>query len=364
MMTITRRQMTLAASLLPIAALAGAASASTYAVTYVTDTNSPSRPAVIANDGTLFGETSDGIFSRPARWVGGSIVQVPGIDGAFTNVSSNGQRLAGVRVRPDFSLGAVRWSAVDGYEDLTEGLTGEGLAINNAGSLVGSSGGDAVIFDPSGSPQTLRLPGGISGFGAQARGINDNGMVVGTALSASGSRRAFAYTAATGVVELQRPGGSVDASESRANAVNASGWVVGAADLAGTGTTLSMLWRDGSFIDLGLAPGATSSEAVAINALGAIVGNDTAIGPGSQGSQAWLWVDGIRRDLNDLVPGQLDAGWAIDQALSINDSGQILVRVFNGGTFDSRYAVLNIIPTPAASATLALAGLLAMRRRR
>lgn len=343
-------------------AVAGVANAGTYSVTYVTEPSASSRPTVIADDGTLYGETSVGIFSRPARWVGGTIQQVPGIDGTFTGVSSNGLRVSGTRTRSDFSLGAIRWNAVDGYEDLTEGLTGEGLAINNDGTLVGASGGDAVIFNPAGSPIVIRLSDGGPGFGARANGINDAGQVAGIAIDANGRRRAFLYNPGQNTTELAGLGGE----ESRANAINASGWVVGAAERpVADGGTRAMLWRDGLAFDLGISDGATSSEAVAINASGVIIGNDTTIGGFFQGTTAWIWNNGIRADLNDLIsPGQLTPGWTIDQAVSINDAGQILVRVFNAESFDSRYAVLNIIPTPGAGAALVLAGLVAARRRR
>lgn len=76
-------------------------------------------------------------------------------------------------------------------------------------------------------------------------------------------------------------------------------------------------------IDLGVLPGMTGSEATDINASGQVVGWSF----GGSGAGAFLWEDGILRDL-----GSLGGGWSFAHA--INDGGQV---VGLSRTADGRY---------------------------
>jgi probable HAF family extracellular repeat protein len=76
------------------------------------------------------------------------------------------------------------------------------------------------------------------------------------------------------------------------HAINDRGQIIGSAD------GRAVLWEDGSVLDLGTLPGATSAEVVAINLFSTIVG--TATYP-SGDTTAILWKDGRMRDLNELI---------------------------------------------------------------
>lgn len=66
--------------------------------------------------------------------------------------------------------------------------------------------------------------------------------------------------------------GTLGGETSEANAINATGQVVGAADTATAGQMRAFLWESGAIFNLGLLSGSTSSKANAINDAGVIVG--------------------------------------------------------------------------------------------
>ena len=72
---------------------------------------------------------------------------------------------------------------------------------------------------------------------------------------------------------------------------------------------------------------------------------------------AFLWEDGTRTDLNDLLPP--DSDWVLEWAYGINDAGWI---VGYGRKSGELHAFL-MVPEPATVSLLAAAGLAALRRR-
>jgi probable HAF family extracellular repeat protein len=89
---------------------------------------------------------------------------------------------------------------------------------------------------------------------------------------------------------------------------------------------LGFLWTaDGGILSLGKLPGDTSSQALGINRNRQIVG----VSSGAI-NRAFLWENGVMRNLNDLVgPGFPDL---LIVAQHINDDGVIVGRAVRAGT--------------------------------
>jgi probable HAF family extracellular repeat protein len=131
--------------------------------------------------------------------------------------------------------------------------------------------------------------------------------------------------------------------------INAQGDVVGFSNPAEPGDetgefiSRAFLWMNGAAkaTDLKTLPGDFFSEAFAINSHGQVVG--VSFG-GANGSHAFLFENGVLKDLNDLVgPGFPDI---LRSAQDINDGGQITGRVFQ----TSSGKTLTFVATPVTQA--------------
>ena len=202
--------------------------------------------------------------------------------------------------------------------------------INSDGQVVGASAiraflyrnGEMFDLGTSGRPlhdkrTYLSSPEQLY-TGSEAYGVNDRGQVVGCVRgpgSTALETRAFLYRSGK-VTELGfLPGGS----RSLACDINDSSQVVGYADTA-DGNTHAFLYADGKMIDLGTLGGA-ESWAKGINATAQVVGSaHTASGK----RHAYLYSNGIMTDLNTRIDPA--AGWKLEEATAINDSGWIVGR--------------------------------------
>ncbi|MEO8892558.1 MAG: hypothetical protein ABI417_13660, partial [Coleofasciculaceae cyanobacterium] len=87
----------------------------------------------------------------------------------------------------------------------------------------------------------------------------------------------------------------------------------------------AFLSQNGIVTDLGNL-GGISSRAYGINTAGTVVGSSSI---NSDVTHAFIWRNGKMRDLNNLLPA--DSGWELNQAVSINNKGQIVgTGTFNG----------------------------------
>ena len=301
-----------------------------------------------------------------AQWY--TAVEVSGFSPAAINNS-------GEMVGSNFSAGHAASYIGGTFTDLGSlpGLVNSmGLALNNTGTIVGSSSADP--YSPS---HGFSYKGGVMtdlGFlpglnVTQANGINDAGTIVGECANqtsqGTNNLRAFSLTGG----QMTNLGIALGAVSSSANAINASGTVVGwgqvtssqgfvthaisfanglATDLGGLegypssqalavndagtaagwayfgsdGSTRGFMAKDGIMRDLGTLPGYVSSYATAINSIGDIVGYSDAITNGNVGEKAFIYRDRVMYDLNALVSVP---GGALARATAINDSGQIAV---------------------------------------
>ncbi len=166
-----------------------------------------------------------------------------------------------------------------------------------------------------------------------AYGTNNAGQIVGTAETSTGAAHAFIRSGGV-TTEI----GTLGGTNSFAYEVNESGVVVGYANVPSTGASRpfhAFRWKDddgdgvtdpGEMDDLGTL-GGSRSIAYGVNASGQIVGY-AEISAGV--NRAFLWSDdnsngapdaGEMKDLNTLLPG---TGWTFEEARAINDRGQIV----------------------------------------
>lgn len=242
------------------------------------------------------------------------------------------------------------------------GANSIGTGINAWGHVTGTSAPPAGV--PGGAfvyaNGVLKNLGTLGGSSSLASAINDNGEVTGSAnLAGDTAQHAFLYSAGT-MVDL----GELDFGGSTGYGINNAKQVAGASFLGGTGPTKrAFLYSAGTMIDLaafgsvfsagyginasGHVTGITDtpasgyrafvhangvmttlgtlggafSQGKAINASGQVVGNSEAINNGP--SRAFLYSGGTMHDLTSLVVTGL-AGEVLEDAVAINDSGQII----------------------------------------
>ena len=146
-----------------------------------------------------------------------------------------------------------------------------------------------------------------------------------------------------------------------ASAVNNSGVVVGnyntnlpPFDPYGYGITHAFKWQAGTLTDLGTLPGGTAgngfySNANAINASGIVVGSSQAAS--SAVTHAVMWAaDGKMTDLTKLLAPWLPADTVAFDARAITDSGQIQLNAYNTKTNADSF----LIATPAIATRISI----------
>jgi len=223
-----------------------------------------------------------------------------------------------------FVPGATGWRGEYGYTSELDFNTRE---PERAFKWVGTTG--SVL---------ARLVGCHDDYG---QAINDAGQVA-VNLSSFELGGAALFDPRCGLVRL--PGLGVGVDTTRANAMNATGQIVGYAQTAG-GVEHPVRWDSGAVTDLGLMPGYVEGQALGINDAGVIVGglSDQNFPFGLRDVVGFIVVNGVMYNLNTLIPP--GTGFTINEAARINNAGQILVAMNPPPALGvTRYAVLT--PTP------------------
>jgi len=215
---------------------------------------------------------------------------------------------------------AFFWSTQTGMIDLTPGTDNMSQAwdVNSAGQVVGNYTG-AFIWSQATGLKNI----GMGGGGSAAEGINESGQVCGYEWAADNTHEiGWVYDSRTETYrQLPTLGGT---SETRR--INNAGYVVGSSREANF-TPHSVMWTpDGQIVDLGVVPVPDYSPGTA-NALNEalwVIGADDYNGAGN--SIGWLWVDGTKYVLRDLItdPAQHDAWTDVTAPLGINARGEIV----------------------------------------
>ncbi len=198
--------------------------------------------------------------------------------------------------------------------------------VNGGGQIAGVSYTSAIPNPLTGQPPTdvflwengsLRDLGslglGVPTFGGIAA-LNDRGEIVGTSFLAGAPRQHPFLWNGKQMIDL----GTLGGPNGSAGGMNQNGVVVGSAQLPDR-THHAFLWMNGTMHDLPPLVGSPCSSGNAINARDEVVGRVGDCHGG--GLAAVIWQHGIPVDLNTLIaPTTLD----LTDALSINDRGEII----------------------------------------
>lgn len=190
------------------------------------------------------------------------------------------------------------------------GLYSYAFGIDDSGKILGAStismqnNDQYPYFWQDGSSQIIEtLGGGEPGY-SMSNGMNNREELVGGG-RVDGIYRAFKWSNISTQV-LSTLGGT-----SRALGLNDNDQIVGYSNIPGIGDRICV-WSNGVIQDLG-----EYGIAYDINNLGQIVGYKGSI-------HAFLYQNGVKYDLNDLVETNISPGWFLQQAHGINDKGQIV----------------------------------------
>lgn len=259
---------------------------------------------------------------------------IPTVDGSgryshSRDVNNEGQ-VVGIGAAANGVQHPFIWSSSLGIQDLgtlggpVTNIQAWAVGINDAGTVVGASylfpppigTRHAFIWSAGVGMQDIGTLGNSPYAESLGTDINEAGQVVGNSCCPTGNIQyhAFRWAAGSGMQDLGALGGP--AMWSDATAINKAGWVVGESQLdPSTGQSHAFLWTPTNGMrDLGTL-GANQSRAEAINDSGTVVGwSRTA----NFEYHAFVWTEsGGMRDLGTL-------GGNESSASSINNAGMIL----------------------------------------
>ena len=240
---------------------------------------------------------------------------------AANDINDNTQVVGTIGIAAD--LRAFLWQ--DGAMTAIGGNGSQANAINNAGQIVGTASGAAVVWEGGVMYDLNSLLTDVQGVRVyRAFNINDNHQIVaeGTIAAPWGDEwHPFLLTDDDGV---WANGGAVLTDlpvwmgYGEGRGLNNSGQVVGQTNDA-EGWSNATLYIHGDMCDIGEY--ATPTYANAINDAGKIVGR---FHPNSHNYQphAVIWENQVRIDLNDRIGS--DTGWTLQSADAINQRGEIV----------------------------------------
>jgi probable HAF family extracellular repeat protein len=290
----------------------------------------------------------------PVIWSDGSPTLLGGVTGETTGAAyaiNNAGQVAGTAVIAGSSQ-AVIWNnntLTPLPSPGTEYTQTFAVAINDSGQVVGQAVGQAngvaqavaTLWNGS-TPTVLGLASGYTV--GLAYGINNGGLVVGKLCCDVQEPEAVVWHGTTPTLlprlkPIQTGSGAV--GNGVALAVNNSGLAVGIAASA-TGREEAVAWNDGVAIDLGMIEG--KSSATAINDRGIIVGNSVTA-DGTQHAVIWSRIGAEIADLNTLISATAAAEITLTGATGINNNCVIVANGYTNKTQTPTAFVLTLNDT-------------------
>jgi len=233
---------------------------------------------------------------------------------------------------------------------------GTAKAISNAGTITGAGTNGAYAYYGGAMHWLGTLPGGTAA--GEGLGINESGTIVGYSKNSAGKLHAFVYSGGA-MTDLGSIGG-VNA-ESRAVGINESGVIVGNSETSAvTHAVGAFYYSGGSMHTLGELGAGLGTYASAINDSGKMVGYGGVV---SGGQRAIIWNGTTAFDLNTML-GATPTGWVLSQAYGINNSGQITGMGTINGQTHAFLMTPNVVPEPGTWMALGLGATALLRRRR
>jgi probable HAF family extracellular repeat protein len=169
--------------------------------------------------------------------------------------------------------------------------------------------------------------GSLGGVAGGPSALNNRGQVVGQSSDAADPAACFTGNDPDNCLPFLWDDGkltnlnthTIGGNPLTANAINDAGEIVGTALFPNQTVPHAYLWKDGVAKDLGTVNGDCFSEAFAINSRGQVVGQSFSCV--TQLGRTFLWDDGTMIDLNMFVPR--GSGLQLVEAVAINDRGEI-----------------------------------------
>jgi probable HAF family extracellular repeat protein len=345
------RLMTIAFALVTVL---GALSAQAQKFSVTTLQNLPDSVSVdgvaINNQGQVAGNSVDANgVSFAVLWNGTAPTVLQGYDlnGNTDDAFVNGMNNLGLVVGYDVGLlpknFADLWGAGSGL--CPGGESGwpwsTASAINDAGQIVGNLGGDippdAVIWSNSCIKNDfggLDFPSSVTGTNATS--INNKGEAVGFAYLDDAYLTQHAVRWTPNLTDM----GTLGGKNSGANQINASGFVVGWADIPNNRSHAALWGPHTKASDLGTLGGKTSS-ANGINTQGDAVGSSQTLS-GVSHAVLWTHLHYLAEDLNNEI-GAATKQITLTEAVSTNDHCQVLANGYDNKTKVAHIYVLSLI---------------------
>jgi uncharacterized membrane protein len=267
-----------------------------------------------------------------AVWTDGLVKRLdnPYTEGDAYSINASGVVVGGA------GLNSALWTSAGEFVDLGLFVAGDYVsAINDKGNCVILNAQDAETFlsylvPACDTSKLIRL-----GYYMVGVAINANDQIALTDEAGSGKHRASLYTDGT-ITDLGMLAGY---TQSDASDLNDRGHVVGTSADAAQDLREGFFWNGRKLRKVGTL-GGVRSEAMGINNLDVVVGSaQTRKGKWHPFVRDMHAADSRPQDLAKMLDASGD-GWSLDRALSINKSGQILVRGTAPGDSAPRSAIL------------------------
>lgn len=306
----------------------------------ITELKGISDPAAINNHGQVVGldQTDHSI----AIWQNGNITtlgKLPGYSDAFIFGFNDDGVVVGDAFDP-ITFTSRGYIGINGLlQPLSDNPSFSPRGINNSGVVVGTADGHAAILTNN-ELTILESP-----IGSQTRevayGINNKGEIAGvygeSGLSGDFVWRNDQYTYV----------GSFDDSSigTMPCGINDNGLVVGWTWRTDN-RQHSYMWKDGKSTELSMLDGYQNCCVCDVNNNEQIIGYLWTVSEDQKTSRSLsvMWHDGQIVDLNNLIDPS--SGWVVSRCISNNDAGQIIgYGEYNGST---RYFIMTPVPEPSS----------------